>query len=621
MKKHVLMLLIIVSIMSLSSCDLFKCKHKEYDVKTVAPNCFAEGYTEHTCKKCGESYKDNILPKTIHYFAGQACPNCDMEEITETITPDTEWYSESAAVFNITTAEQLAGFASLVNSGTDFAGRIIYLDADIDLGFYEWIPIGNADFAFNGSFDGDGHTVFGLKINANYDYVGLFGNVNGKICNVTIDQANVYVKRDHSYVSILCGYSSGEIKQISTKGFIEAPKSNYVGGIVGAAAPASIIYSDLTNEANINASNYVGGIFGHINSTGSLQTDSITNTGNVTGVSQIGGIVGYAKAAVGSKIYDASVSADILGEYYVGGIAGKIENVAITTCTNEGSTVAATSYFTEGENFYAWLGGYVGYGYSVDNCVNNVDIKYDARGTYVGGIIGYATDVIQDCTNNGDITTYTSCVGGVVGVINCNSRHNLSGLSNNGNISGRTLVGGIAGRYALSISENAGQWYEDEQKSGYCNYYQHESRGYKHHKYYVTIEISNFTNNGKIVAQENKVGGIIGEFSISNEHSLGNQSCCHNTGYCTLKCVKISDVKLIAVDVTNGNEVVGGDAVGEIFGHFSSDGPSTFTNYTVTGKVTVNDEVLEGEYDVGTNTNLSLAGREVPGAENTEVTE
>ena len=616
MKKHVLMLLIIVSIMSLSSCDLFKCKHKEYDVKTVAPNCFAEGYTEHTCKKCGESYKDNILPKTIHYFAGQACPNCDMEEITETITPDTEWYSESAAVFNITTAEQLAGFASLVNSGTDFAGRIIYLDADIDLGFYEWIPIGNADFAFNGSFDGDGHTVFGLKINANYDYVGLFGNVNGKICNVTIDQANVYVKRDHSYVSILCGYSSGEIKQISTKGFIEAPKSNYVGGIVGAAAPASIIYSDLTNEANINASNYVGGIFGHINSTGSLQTDSITNTGNVTGVSQIGGIVGYAKAAVGSKIYDASVSADILGEYYVGGIAGKIENVAITTCTNEGSTVTATSYFTEGENFYAWLGGYVGYGYSVDNCVNNVDIKYDARGTYVGGIIGYATDVIQDCTNNGDITTHTSGVGGVVGEMNSTTEFTISNLTNNGNVTGASSVGGVIGSW-YHVGNKQGKFCYNLNEVG-CN-----GGSYCQHHYTTPAALKNITNTGNVVSKGDNCGGIIGAVSLQSTFETAYRHCCtysvsnHGGHVCTF----IGNVNLITSELENAGSVSGNISSGEIFGSFSSDGPSTLTNYTVTGKVTVNDEVLEGEYDVGTNTNLSLAGREVPGAENTEVTE
>lgn len=636
MKKCIFFILI-VSALLLSSCSLLKCQHKSYSEQTVAatctsegytvhtcekcgesytdnqvaalghsyaeeivaPNCFAEGYTKHICTACGDTYNDNSVAKTIHHFAGESCPNCGMEEITENITPDTEWYSEEVVVFDLTTKEQLAGLASLVNEGTNFNGVIIYLDADIDLEFYEWIPIGNSSNSFNGSFDGDGHTISGLKINANSDYVGLFGNVSGKICNVNIDQANVYVKRDHNYVSVLCGYSSGEIKNVCTKGFIEAPKANYVGAIVGAATPASIIYSDLTNEASINAANYVGGIFGHINSTGSLQTDSISNTGDVTGVSQVGGIVGYANADVGSKIYDASVCADIVGEYYVGGIAGKVENIAISTCTNDGSTVTANSYYTEGESFYAWLGGYVGYGYSVNNCVNNVDIKYDARGMYVGGIIGYATNVILDCTNNGDITTYTDCVGGVAGKVSLNIENNFNNLSNSGDVSGKSAVGGVFGDFTC-VSNSAGYEY----KGGRGNHY-----------FLSYSTLKNVTNNGK-VSGINNVAGVIGYAYLESVYDAYKGWCCNYYG-----CNHRGDTSINVSDIICQGDVIGEQNIGEIFGSFSSDGPSTLANYIVTGKVTVNGEVLEGEYDVGTKTNLTLSGREIPNAENTEVTE
>ena len=637
MKKHILIVLLAVSALLLSSCSLLKCQHKSYSEQTVAatctsegytihtcekcgesytdnqvaalghsyaeelvaPNCFAEGYTKHTCTACGDTYNDNSVAKTIHHFAGDACPNCGMAEITENITPDTEWYSEEVVVFDLTTKEQLAGLASLVNEGTNFDGVIIYLDADIDLEFYEWIPIGNSSNAFNGNFDGDGHTISGLKINSNSDYVGLFGNVSGKICNVNIDQANVYVKRDHNYVSILCGYSSGELKDITTNGFIEAPKSNYVGAIAGAAAPASIIYSNISNNAIINAANYVGGIFGHINSTGSVQTDSISNTGDVTGVSQVGGIVGYANAAVGSKIYDASVCADIVGDYYVGGIAGKVENIAISTCTNDGSTVTANSYYTEGESFYVWLGGYVGYGYSVDNCVNNVDINYLARGIYVGGIAGYLTNDISNCENNGDITTYTDCVGGVVGMVNSFDEKTLSHLSNNGLVSGKTKVGGIFG--ALTQSTNKlGAAYAGRTGS---------------HYYVINSNWNNFINNAEISGDE-YVAGIVGYVYSNGAYDQYVNYCCNYYG-----CYRRGDFAVNATNISNLGDVNGKSFVGEIFGYFSSDAPSTLTSYTVTGKVTVNGEVLEGEYDVGTKTNLTLSGREIPNAENTEVTE
>ena len=51
---------------------------------------------------------------------------------------DTNWYTEhkSDTEYHITTAEQLAGLAQLVNdktTSTSFAGKKIYLDNDLDL--------------------------------------------------------------------------------------------------------------------------------------------------------------------------------------------------------------------------------------------------------------------------------------------------------------------------------------------------------------------------------------------------------------------------------------------------------------------------------------------------------
>ena len=638
----------LLALLCLSSCA---CKHKEYDVKTVAPTCTQEGYTEHTCKKCGESYRDSETSKiahnyeselvisdcfeegytkhtctacgdsytdtptdkTTHYFVGEACPNCGMEEITENITPDTEWYNPELAIFDLTTPEQLAGLASLVNSGTDFSGVKIYLDKDIDLGFYEWIPIGNATYAFNGSFDGDGHTVSGLKINAGTDYVGFFGNVSGKICNFSIEKANIYVKRDHNYVSIACGYSTGDLKDISTDGFIEAPKSNYVGAVAGATAPASIEYTNLTNKASINAQTYVGGIIGHINASGNFQTNYINNTGSVKGVSQVGGIFGYVKGASGSLVSGASVSADIAGDYYVGGIVGRADNVAISTCTNDGSTVTSSSYYTEGSNYYVWLGGIVGYGYSVTNCTNNVDITYNAKGSYVGGIAGYAVGDITDCTNNGDITTNTSCVGGIAGEINSGAERNLSNLTNTGAISGNSKVGGILGSL-YQVNDTPGTEYE---KTVITTHSYYGSSYY--HKYRYTTVLDNLKNTGDVNASDIQAGGVIGCAYFLSDFDFTKDHCAtHGRG---TPCKFQSDFIIVATNLSSMRAISAHGSVGELFGSFNSDATSTITNYTVTGKVTVNGEVKEGTYDVGSNTNLTLSGREIYTEENTEVTE
>jgi len=105
---------------------------------------------------------------------------------------DTDWYEESKNEFTITTAEQLAGLAKLVNDGNDldltnsrndFKDKVIKLGRNIILNdtanwrdwansapTNEWKPIEK----FNGIFDGNGYVVSGIYTN-NSDYIqGLF---------------------------------------------------------------------------------------------------------------------------------------------------------------------------------------------------------------------------------------------------------------------------------------------------------------------------------------------------------------------------------------------------------------------------------------------------------------
>ena len=48
-------------------------------------------------------------------------------------TSDVSWYNDTDTEFHLTTAEQLAGLAEIVNGGNTLAGKTIYLDADLDL--------------------------------------------------------------------------------------------------------------------------------------------------------------------------------------------------------------------------------------------------------------------------------------------------------------------------------------------------------------------------------------------------------------------------------------------------------------------------------------------------------
>ncbi len=116
---------------------------------------------------------------------------------------DTSWYENDldATAYTITTPEQLAGLAQLVNGGNAFQGKTINLANHIHLEekFYrEWTPIGDYTDSkpFSGTFDGQGFTVSGLSIESE-TYGGLFGfiredtksrdsAVNAVIKNVTV---------------------------------------------------------------------------------------------------------------------------------------------------------------------------------------------------------------------------------------------------------------------------------------------------------------------------------------------------------------------------------------------------------------------------------------------------
>ena len=66
-KLLVLTLVVITAIFAFSSCGEKSCKH-EYEDTVVSPTCTAEGYTLHTCKKCGENYTDSEVEKMLEEY-------------------------------------------------------------------------------------------------------------------------------------------------------------------------------------------------------------------------------------------------------------------------------------------------------------------------------------------------------------------------------------------------------------------------------------------------------------------------------------------------------------------------------------------------------------------------
>ncbi len=214
-----------------------------------------------------------------------------------------------ASPFTIAKASQLAFLAAEINAGKDYAGKHFSLTRDLDLAMLDWTPIGNDTHSFNGSFDGNGHTVTNLKItngaqitasttvkeNAQHS-IGLFGSCyNATIQNLSIDKVEITMPIPHTVrAGALVGSAQADahtkISGITVSNVTIAthkepdtlPAFLYIGGIIGYAngtKEATYTLSRLQADAQISVKNghagdnYIGGLVGRL---------YIRNQGDVT---------------------------------------------------------------------------------------------------------------------------------------------------------------------------------------------------------------------------------------------------------------------------------------------------------------------------------------------------
>ena len=94
--------------------------------------------------------------------------------------------TEESGWYLISKPGELAWFARLINGGidvNDHTNAKAKLTADLDFSAYtdhdyNWTPIGTEDNPFSGIFDGNSHTISGLK-SSGADHAGLFGYADG----------------------------------------------------------------------------------------------------------------------------------------------------------------------------------------------------------------------------------------------------------------------------------------------------------------------------------------------------------------------------------------------------------------------------------------------------------
>ena len=184
---------------------------------------------------------------------------------------------ESNGSYTVTSADGLMNIAELVNGGkTDIN---ITLDTDIDLTGKEWTPIGTGySNKYTGTFDGGGHTIKGLTVTTNDQFVGLFGSIGyaGTVKNVMMEDVQITSNRSSGFAGGVAGYSDGTIENCSVSGSVSG--TVYVGGVVGAQLGGSI--TGCSSSATVKGTVDVGGVAGQTNSSATLT--ACYATGNVT---------------------------------------------------------------------------------------------------------------------------------------------------------------------------------------------------------------------------------------------------------------------------------------------------------------------------------------------------
>ena len=292
-----------VSEFSITVCQCTETEHEGTLLlkKQRDATCTEVGYTQdvYQCDRCGRCYSDAegthaidlafvIIPAKGHQFEGEN-GNCSVCGFSHMFSHA----GTSADPFQISNTDDLYCFAAWVNGTyTPAEGEtaVTHLDAcavltnDITVntgvlnadgtlvsdGFREWTPIGRGDFSYNGTFNGQGHTISGLYFNnSRRNYVGFFGYTGrySKISNVGIVD------------SYFCGF-------------------NYVGGVCGRSDYGNI--SNCYHTGAVSGSTCVGGVCGH-HSYGKLS--NCYSAGAVSGTAYVGGVCGSNSSGIISNCY------------------------------------------------------------------------------------------------------------------------------------------------------------------------------------------------------------------------------------------------------------------------------------------------------------------------------
>ena len=295
----------------------------------VAPQRVAAGTTFITCTFTnGKTFVYKMKNATDWQAGG---------EYTYTVSlaaaKDLGYTIESDGSYTVTSADGLMNVAELVNGGkTDIN---ITLDKNIDLTGKGWTPIGTSfDNSYKGTFDGGGHTITGLTVTTNDQFVGLFGYLNraGMVKNVVMEGIQITSNHMFGCTGGVVGYSWGTIENCSVSGSVSG--TDCVGGVVGSQKAGSII--GCSSSATVKGKHYVGGVAGEkwgtmtaCYATGNVTLEIASQKNNFGG--GVVGLNGGSRVLACYATGNVTSTGSSTGNVHIGGLFGD-SYTTVTAC-------------------------------------------------------------------------------------------------------------------------------------------------------------------------------------------------------------------------------------------------------------------------------------------------
>lgn len=309
---------------------------------------------------------------------------------------DYGWQSDSTII--IATKAELKGFVEYSGNKT-YANKTIYLATDFDWNpnwtvgddtpANLWTPI-SQDTTFQGTFDGQNHTIRGLysSITSTYERNGFFGNVAGTVKNLVLDNC-CFDGGTGVWSGAIAGELTGTIENVTLKNSQIKAANQRVGGIAGQVT--GTVKDVKVQDSTIEGAHYVGGVTGILGSNGKVRT-------------------AYCDAAIKNSSTDKSA----------GGIVGlssyNATGMEISDCWYAGKLSASQG------------GGILGHsnssGITISHCLNTGEMEHVGTDKQMGGLIGFINvnstfgrtltleDSLSLAKHTGDGGTYVGAIFG-----------------------------------------------------------------------------------------------------------------------------------------------------------------------------------------------------------------